>query len=124
MTTQQPAERTTGMPDLAARIREVIDAGKVFGEPIEHNGVTVIPVAKVAGGGGGGSGSDPRKGEGFGGGLGWGSRATGLYVLRDGEVSWRPAVDVNQAVVAGAAVLITALLTLRALVRLRGKRHG
>lgn len=124
MATQQPTERETGMHDLAARIREVIGAGKVFGEPIERNGITVIPVAKVAGGGGGGSGSDPQKGQGFGGGLGWGSRPTGLYVLRDGEVSWRPAVDVNQAVVAGAAVLITALLTVRTLARLRGRRHS
>lgn len=117
-------EQVTDMQDLATRIREVIGASKVFGEPIEHNGVTVIPVAKVAGGGGGGSGSDPEKGQGFGGGLGWGSRPTGVYVLRDGEVSWRPAVDVNQVVVAAAAVMITALLTLRALVRLRAKRHG
>jgi hypothetical protein len=45
-------------------------------------------------------------------------------VLRDDEVSWKPAVDVNQAVVAAAAVLITALLTLRALLRLlAGKRR-
>ncbi|MGH4025906.1 MAG: spore germination protein GerW family protein [Pseudonocardiaceae bacterium] len=118
------AEQATNVQDFATRIREVIGASKVFGEPIERNGVTVIPVAKVAGGGGGGSGSDPQKGQGFGGGLGWGSRPTGVYVLRDGEVSWRPAVDVNQVVLAGATVVITALLTLRTLVKMRTKRHG
>lgn len=117
-------ERVTDFQDLATRIREVIDAGKVFGEPIEHNGVTVIPVAKVVGGGGGGSGTEPEKGQGFGGGFGWGSRPTGIYVLHGGEVAWRPAVDVNQAVIAAAAVLISALLTLRTLVKLRAKRRG
>lgn len=117
-------EQATSMQELATRVREVIGASKVFGEPIERDGMTVIPVTKVAGGGTGGSGSDSHQGQGFGGGLGWGSRPTGVYVLRDGEVSWRPAVDVNQAIVAASAVLVTALLTLRAMLRLRGKRRG
>lgn len=110
MTTGQ----TTGVQDITARIRELIGTHKVFGEPIEQDGTIVIPVAKVSGGGGGGSGNDPEKGQGFGGGLGWGSRPTGVYLLRAGEVVWKPAVDVNRVVLAAAAVLITALWTIRA----------
>jgi len=116
-------EQPTGAQDLVARVHDVIGASKVFGEPIQQDDVTVIPVTKVIGVGGVGSGSDPEKGQGFGGGLGWGSQATGVYVLRDGCVSWRPVVDVNQAIVAGSAVLITALFTLRAAIRLWTSRH-
>lgn len=112
-------EQASGIQQIANRIGEVVRASKVFGEPIHAEGVTVIPVSKVAGGGGGGGGTESGEGEGFGGGLGWGSSATGVYVLHDGEVSWQPAVDVNRAVLVGAAVLITALSTLRAVVRAR-----
>lgn len=117
------AEQVTGMRDIAVRIREMMGTHKVFGEPIHQDGVTVIPVARVSGGAGGGGGSDAEKAQGFGGGLGWGSRPTGVYVLRDGEVSWKPAVDVNQIVLAGVAVLITALSTVRAVARLRARRR-
>lgn len=110
-------EQPTGIQDVVTRIREVIGASNVFGEPIQQDGVTVIPVIKVIGAGGGGGGSEAEKGQGFGGGMGWGSRPTGVYVLSDGEVSWKPAVDVNQAVVAGTVVAITALFTLRAAIK-------
>ena len=45
-------------------IRETIDkaAGKVFGEPIQRDDMTVLPVAAVATGGGGGGGSRPARG--------------------------------------------------------------
>ena len=35
---------------------EILSVKRVFGEPIEHDGVTIIPVAKVMGGSGGGGG--------------------------------------------------------------------
>ena len=47
---------------------------RVYGEPYEKNGVTLIPAAKMAGGGGAGGGEDP-SGGGSGGGGGFGIAA-------------------------------------------------
>ena len=62
-------------PDVLEILQGVIDgvkAGTVFGQPIEKDGVTVLPVARISGGGGGGKGQDAggREAEGAGGGLG------------------------------------------------------
>ncbi|MCL4838266.1 MAG: hypothetical protein KJ058_09915 [Thermoanaerobaculia bacterium] len=46
-----------GLHDLAERIRSGISVGQVFGEPVEANGRTLIPVARVAFGFGGGLGA-------------------------------------------------------------------
>jgi uncharacterized spore protein YtfJ len=72
----------------------------VFGDPYELNGVSVIPVARVAGGGGGGGGegamNDDQTGSGFGTGFGLHARPVGVYEVRDGDVVWKPAVDVTR----------------------------
>jgi hypothetical protein len=39
-------------------------------------------------------------------------RAAGVFVIRDGTASWRPAIDVNRIVLGGQLVAITALLVL------------
>jgi uncharacterized spore protein YtfJ len=79
----------------------------------------VIPVASVAAGAGGGSGSDAeRGGQGEGGGFGASGRPIGAYVIEDGRVSWRPAVDVNAAILR-AGVALTALLLLLSRVQRR-----
>jgi uncharacterized spore protein YtfJ len=68
---------------------------RVFGEPIERDGVLVIPVAVVAGGGGGGGrhGQPDHPGEESGGGFGVWARPIGAYVVREGRVEFRPAID-------------------------------
>jgi len=43
----------------------------------------------------------------------------GAYVVREGRVSWQPALDVNRIVLAGQIVAVVALLTLRTIVRAR-----
>ena len=40
------------------RLRNLVTTVTVFGEPVERNGVTVIPASMVISGGGGGAGSD------------------------------------------------------------------
>ena len=85
------------MPDvdeLLQGARDAISVKRVFGDPIETEGVTIIPAAKVGGGGGGG-GDNAHNG---GGGFGIGGKPVGAYVVKDGDVSWRPAVDVNRIV--------------------------
>jgi uncharacterized spore protein YtfJ len=94
--------------ELLKGARDSISVRRVFGDPIEHDGVIVVPVAKVAGGGGGGGDSEDNGGGGF----GLGARPVGVYVIKDGQVSWRPAID----------PLRVALLALLALVLLGRRR--
>ena len=105
--------------------RDAISVRRVFGDPYLVDGVTVIPVARVAGGGGGGSGHEEGAetgatgGGGFGTGFGMGASPVGMYTIRDGEVDWKPSVDVNRLVRGGQvlggiiAVCTTLVLVLR-----------
>ena len=69
---------------------DAITVRRVFAEPYEKNGTTVIAAARVQGGGGGGGGHDKDNQEGEGGGFGLAARPAGAYVIRDGKVSWQP----------------------------------
>jgi uncharacterized spore protein YtfJ len=107
-------------------IREIIDhaaAGKVFGAPVAQDGITVLPVAKVSGGGGGGGGSGAvergQEGSGAGGGVGLTAKPLGVFVIKDGDVAWRPAIDINKVIIGGQIVAVTALLVVRALIKAR-----
>jgi uncharacterized spore protein YtfJ len=112
--------------ELIGRMREDVTAvRRVYGEPIERDGTTVIPVARVRGGGGAGNGEDVKEGGGgSGSGAGFAMEATpvGVYVVRDGKVSWQPAVDVNKIVLGGQIVGVVLLLTIRSLVRHLSRR--
>lgn len=96
---------------LVTTARDSISARRVFAEPYEKDGVTIIAAASVAGGGGGGTGVDEKGEQGEGGGFGLQARPSGAYIIKDGSVSWRPAIDVNRLVVAAAAVAVTYLVT-------------
>jgi uncharacterized spore protein YtfJ len=118
--------QTTRDTDVLAGLREVAgqaDASKVFGTPVTQDGTVLLPVAKVGTGGGGGGGTAPagdgRAGAGTGGGFGMSAKALGVYVLRDGQVKWLPAVDVNRIVLGGQVVAVVGLLVLRAVVQAR-----
>jgi uncharacterized spore protein YtfJ len=93
--------------EMLAGAREAITVRRVYGDPIESEGVTLVPTAKVVGGGGGGGDSDHNGGGGF----SVGARPVGAYVIRDGDVKWQPAVDVNRIV--GLAFLLGLVLALR-----------
>jgi uncharacterized spore protein YtfJ len=89
--------------------QDALTARRVFGDPIQADGVTLVPAAIVSGGGGGGARGAADGGVGF----GLKARPAGMFVVRNGNVSWRPAVDVNRVVLGGQLVAITALLVLR-----------
>jgi len=93
--------------EMLAGAREAITVRRVYGDPIESDGVTLVPAAKVVGGGGGGGDSDHNGGGGF----RVGARPVGAYVIRDGDVKWQPAVDVNRIV--GLAFLLGLVFALR-----------
>lgn len=103
------------------RARDAITVSRIFGEPYERDGVTVIPAAAVGGGGGGGGGEDEEKKQrGGGSGFGLGGRPVGAYVIQDGEVRWEPATDLTRLILRGQ--LIAALVVL-ALWRFGGGRR-
>ena len=106
--------------DVITQAQDALTVKRVFGDPYERNGVTVIPVAKVQGGAGGGDGEGP-EGQGRGSGSGFGviARPVGAFVIRGDEMTWRPAIDLNRIVLGGQIVAIIALLTIRAIVKAR-----
>ncbi len=102
------------------RAKDTLTVKRVFGDPYEKGGVTVIPAARVQGGAGGGTGEGPEgKGGGTGSGFGVNARPVGAYVIHEDEVLWRPAVDVNRVILGAQLVAIAALLLARAVVKSR-----
>jgi uncharacterized spore protein YtfJ len=123
--------------EVLAQARDAMTVKRVFGEPYEKDGLTFVPVANVMGGAGAGGGSGMRPKPGASGdepaaegapdtgyGMGYGVRATpaGVYVIRDGEVEWKPAVDTNALVLQRTLVAILGLLVLRSIVRILVRR--
>jgi uncharacterized spore protein YtfJ len=107
--------------------REALSVRQVFAEPVERDGVTVITAATVIGGGGGGGGesgreskedgeADPQAQSGFGSGFGGAMWPAGAFEIKDGRVTWRPALDLTR-------VLLVALALAIAVVRARGRRR-
>jgi uncharacterized spore protein YtfJ len=89
--------------------QDTLQARRVFSDPIHVDGVTVIPAAIVGGGGGGGAKAGD---EGAGVGFGVSARPAGVFVVKNGDVAWRPAVDVNRVIAGGQIVAIAAILAL------------
>ena len=108
--TEQPATRVI---DLVAAARDALSVRHVFGEPVERDAVTVIPAAVLRGGVGGGGGADAERGQrGEGGGFGVVARPAGAFVIKDGEVSWRPVVDLHRILGLAATVAAVGLVAL------------
>ena len=78
---------------------------RVFGDPIQAGDVTLLPVAVVSGGDGGGSKSPDHGGAGF----GLSARPAGVFAVRNGEVRWRPTVNVNRAILGGQLIAVAAI---------------
>ena len=109
--------------ELLGKAQDAITVGRVFGEPYEKNGVTIIPAASVGGGGGGGGGEGTEEGKGTGSGsgvgFGIGGHPAGAFVIKDGNVTWHPALDLNRLIARAQIVAIVALLTIRVLAKKR-----
>lgn len=105
--------------EIVAPVKDSVTVKRVYAEPYEKNGVTIIAAATVSGGGGGGGGHDEKGGEGEGGGFGVKGRPAGAYVVKGNDVTWRPAVDPNRMVAVIGLVLVAYLLSRPRLVRAR-----
>jgi uncharacterized spore protein YtfJ len=108
--------------ELLERIGQTVgkraQASAVFGDPVEREGVTVIPVARsrFGFGGGGGSGSSPdedREGAGAGGGGGASVSPIGYIEVRDGGARFKRILTPMDLLPLAAAVAITALTVRR-----------
>ena len=119
---------------LLSKATDALSVGRAFGVPIERGDVLIIPVAWVAGGGGGGGADDgagdpapedgraqPGHSGGGGGGFGGFTWPIGVYVVKNGDVRWVPAVDATRIVLAGI-VLLRTMVKVRAVHRARP--HG
>jgi uncharacterized spore protein YtfJ len=124
--------------ELLGKVAQHLSVSRAFGTAYEKDGSLVIPVALVAGGGGGGEGSAGSPSDtsdvadepddestadgassGSGGGFGGVVMPVGVYVVKDENVRWVPAVNAN-------LVIVVAFLTLRmvARARRRARRHA
>ena len=113
------------LESVLAQARDTITVRRVYGEPIERDGVLIIPAAAVGGGGGGGGGDATTDGKttesGSGAGFGVGARPVGAFVVRDGVVTWVPAIDWARMAFIGGLVVVAAILTRRSIAQTRAR---
>ena len=110
--------------ELISGARDAMSVKRVYGDPYEKNGLTVIPAATVRGGGGLGVGEDEGQ-SGKGGGFGLMARPSGAWIIEDGQVAWRPAIDVNRIIMGGQLVALAAIVvTGRVLLAHSRRRHA
>jgi uncharacterized spore protein YtfJ len=121
--------------ELLSKVAQHLSVSRAFGTGYEKDGSLVIPVALVAGGGGGGEGTSgppssdsalddedaasDAESSGSGGGFGGVVMPVGVYVVKDEQVRWVPAINAN-------LVIVIAFLTLRMIARARrrARRHA
>ena len=103
--------------EAVSQAKDVINVRRVYGEPYQEGGLTIIPAANVIGGGGGGGDTAGNGGAGF----GVRARPAGAWVIKDGEVQWKPALDLNRVILVGQIIAIVALLVTRSIVKTLAK---
>lgn len=106
--------------EILSQAHDSMTVKRVFGEPFEKDGVTLVPAAKIWGGAGSGEGDD--KGHGPGAGYGLREKPAGAFVIKSGKVRWVPSVDVNRIILGGQMVMAAAILA--AALRRRGRSHA
>jgi uncharacterized spore protein YtfJ len=93
--------------DVIEQARDAITVKRVYGDPYDRGGVTVIPAARVSGAGGAGGGEGPGgEGSGSGSGFGLNARPVGAFVITGGDVRWEPAIDVVRIMGLGVLMLV------------------
>ena len=115
------------MANLTQQIADTVSTvgvSSAYGDPVDVDGTTIVPVAATwygFGGGEGDAGNDSGKGEGAGGGGGGASVPVGAYVTRDGRTRFEPNTIALLAV-GIPFVWVTGRAMGRILRGLRGKR--
>jgi uncharacterized spore protein YtfJ len=114
-----PPRRPAGrlLEQLAERLGASARIDVVVGTPVEHDGVKVIPIAKVRYGFGGGEGEREREGSGGGGGVA--VAPIGYVELRAGRAKFHRTLDASGVAAMLSAAALLVLVTSRAIVRIR-----
>jgi uncharacterized spore protein YtfJ len=89
--------------------RDAVNVRRIYGDPVEQEGVIVVPAAVVFGGTGGGGDAEGNGGGGF----GLAGRPVGAWVIREGDVSWRPAFDLTRLAAIASVTLVAMVRMLR-----------
>jgi uncharacterized spore protein YtfJ len=105
--------------EILDKAQDSVTVKRVYGTPIEKDGIMIIPAASLSGGGGGGGGPADS------GGVGYGVRArpVGAFVIKDGTVRWEPAIDATRIALRGMLVPIVGLLVARSIVKAVTRRR-
>ncbi len=117
----RPKGRVNILERLSDRIGGRVRARTIFGEPVEKDGITVIPVARARwafgfGGNARRKADEDHKGKGIGGGGRVKINPTGYVEVRDGRARFRPIYDpamVTQIIVASGVVAVLVLQGVR-----------
>ena len=119
-----PVEEVRGAPTVLAALRRFVEGVRdnftvrtVYGDPIEAEGVTVIPVAQTYFGFGGGGGGGRSGGSGGGG--GGAVRPMGFIEVTAKGARWVPITRAWQRIAMRALPIVIAVLARRALRRRR-----
>lgn len=105
---------------LADRLSGAANANTIYGQPVERDGITVIPVAKASWGVGGGDGGKNGDNGGTGGGGGISVRPVGYIEIKEGRSKYRPIFDpglIVQIILGSAVVVAIALNGVRKIIR-------
>ena len=119
MDLEKPSSVDRFIGTMAEKLGAVARAATVFGDPVERDGITVIPVAKARWGFGGGGGQ--RKDEGGGGkmedgaGGGGGAQVTpvGFIEIKNNEANFRRISTVSPSWIIAGTVISLMLLRVR-----------
>lgn len=123
MDLEKKGSADTFIGTMAEKLGAVARAATVFGEPVERDGLTVIPVAKARWGFGGGGGQRKQEGtdgaqeDGAGGGGGVLVSPVGFIEIKNNQANFRPIRTVSLSWIVVGSVL--SLFLLRSTVRRR-----
>jgi len=122
------------LDEILADAGKTLGVRRIYGDPYEKNGVTVIPAARVMGGAGGGGGTEggmtpaattdsPAGAPATGSGVGFGMTGgpVGAFVIKGDEVRWVPAVDVNRLMLGFQVAIVIFFLVMRSISKTRAK---
>ena len=123
MDLEKSGSADTFIGTMAEKLGAVARAATVFGEPVDREGITVIPVAKARWGFGGGGGQRKNEGaggtqeDGAGGGGGVLVSPVGFIEIKNNQANFRPIRTISLAWIAVGGIL--SLFLLREKVRRR-----
>jgi uncharacterized spore protein YtfJ len=114
---QNNPNQTNFVERLAQKLGISANAATIYGEPVERDGVTVIPAAKAMYGFGGGAGKKAGE-EGTGGGGGVAIKPVGYIEIKDGNTKFKAIPDPERVVKIIAVSGVMAFLLMKSVTKL------